>query len=300
MQPIYIKNTLAKYDVEFLKLDYDNHNIKLKDAVFSLYKYNEETKVYVFVEAGLTTNSQGELKLSNLSKGKYRLLETAVPNGYYLPEDYTIDFEIEWDGSFKDPSKEKIYNQKLASVKLVKRDFEDTRILLKDAVFALYEYNEHTHEYEEVRVNLKTDENGELVVTGLYPGSYKFVETAAPQGYYLDGHPEYLFKVLVDEHKRLIEVPEINATNKQLGKVQIYKVDSDNHELYLEGAEFVLYKYDIEEESYKVYRTDLESDEHGSLLIENLEPGEYKLVETKSPIGYELPENPETMFIIIL
>ncbi len=41
VETLYIKNTLSKGNASFLKLDYKDHDIKLADAEFSLYQYNE-------------------------------------------------------------------------------------------------------------------------------------------------------------------------------------------------------------------------------------------------------------------
>lgn len=62
----------------------------------------------------------------------------------------------------------------------------------------------------------------------------------------------------------------------------------------------MLYKQDTDSSNYEVYRTGLLSGVDGGLLIEDLEPGNYKLVETVSPTGYRLPDDPETYFTITL
>ena len=302
METIYIRNELTKYIAEFIKSDYENEHIKLGGAIFSLYKYNDKTHDYTFIEAGLESDSHGTLKLENLFFGKYRLLETDAPAGYYLPNNYTFDFEIDKDGEVKVEGGElKIYNQLLATIYLVKRDFEDSEILLHSAKFTLYKYDSETSSYKEISAGHITDSNGELSISGLYPGDYKLTETAAPSGYYLDfSDSEIIFSIEIDSDKRIIPHPTIEATNKKLGKIHVYKIDSADAEIFLEGAKFTLYKYNDEESRYDVYRTDLVTDADGCLNIENLEPGDYKLCETHSPLGYLLPENPETIFTITL
>ena len=302
MEIIYIQNTRTKYEVSFLKLDYDDSRITLGNAVFSLYVYNPQEAHYELLEAGLTTNAQGVLNIDELLPGSYRLLEMGAPAGYYLPEDYTVDFIVDTDGTvdIADNDVVSIYNQKLASILLVKHDYDNQALVLEGAVYDLYLYNEDTDAYEVLSSGHTTNTAGEILIPGLLPGSYKFVETAAPNGYYLAPGSEIEFVIEVDIDKRIIEPSDIFAANKQLGKIQIYKVDSADYDLLLEGAEFTLYKYNDDESKYEEYRTGIVSDENGSVLIEGLEPGEYKLIETKSPAGYTLPENPETLFTIVI
>ena len=301
MEIIYIQNALAKYEVKFLKFDCDNTDIKLADAEFSLYVYREQDQQYHLLKSELTTNVSGVLTIEELLSGQYRLLETSAPSGYYLPEDYAVDFEITLDGDVDvaEDGYVKICNQQLASVTLIKHDFEETEVMLAGAVFALYLYDDEAERYELVSSGHTTDHTGEVTISGLQPGSYKLVETAAPAGYYLESGSEVEFVVEVAD-KKLVPVPTLYASNKMLGKVQIYKIDSEEHDLFLAGAEFTLYKYNSTESEYEVYRTGIVSDFNGSVLIEGLEPGDYKLVETESPVGYSLPENPETLFTITL
>ena len=302
MEIIYIQNTRTRYEVNFLKLDYNDDNIKLGDAVFSLYVYNVQEARYDLLDTGLTTDAQGILNIDELLPGSYRLLETGAPAGYYLPEDYAIDFVVDMDGTVETAEDDvvKIYNQKLASILLVKHDYDNQALVLEGAVYDLYLYDVDTDAYEVLSAGHTTNAEGEISISGLLPGRYKFVETAAPDGYYLEPGPGIEFVIEVDSNKRIIEPADIFAANKLLGKIQIYKVDSADYDLLLEGAEFTLYKYNEDESEYEEYRAGIVSDENGSVLIERLEPGEYKLIETKSPAGYTLPENPETFFTIII
>ena len=300
MEIIHISNTRAKYEVKFIKSDLDDETIKLSGAEFSLYIYNPQDSRYDLLKAGLTTNSAGILVIPELLPGKYRLLETGAPDGYYLPEDYATDFEIDLDGNIDAAEDEyiNIYNQRLAVIHLVKHDHENPERLLAGAVFSLYRYNADSEDFELLSAGHTTGREGEFTVGGLLPGSYKLIETAAPAGYYLDDSNEIRFDIVLDADKRILPVPTLNAFNKMLGKVQIYKVDSADNEIFLAGAEFTL--YNRVGETYEEYRTGLVSDSSGSLLIESLQPGEYKLVETKAPAGYLLPENPETAFTVTI
>jgi len=300
MEIIHIQNARAKYDVEFLKLDYDNRSRRLGNAVFSLYHYDEDEQEYKLIADSLTSDAQGLLTASELFPGRYRLLETSTPSGYYLPEDYITDFIVDISGNvdIAEDGVVKIYNQQLASISLIKHDHTDAAELLPGAEYDLYHYNTATHEYDKLSSGHTTDIHGELSIGSLQPGSYKLVETKAPDGYYLVPETEIAFTIEVGSDKRIIEPAVINATNKKLAKVQLYKVDSADADLFLAGAEFILYKYVHDIEDYVVCRSGIVSDENGSALIDALTPGDYKLVETKCPLGYILPDNPQTFFTI--
>ncbi len=70
LETLYIKNTLSKGNASFLKLDYKDHDIKLADAEFSLYQYNEETGSYTLILEHLKTNESGILEIKDLFAGK--------------------------------------------------------------------------------------------------------------------------------------------------------------------------------------------------------------------------------------
>ncbi|MDT2012589.1 MSCRAMM family protein, partial [Carnobacterium divergens] len=66
------------------------------------------------------------------------------------------------------------------------------------------------------------------------------------------------------------------------GSVLLEKIDGKTAEL-LEGAVF-----ELQDETGKVLQKGLETDSSGKLAIDGLAPGNYQLVETKAPVGYEL------------
>ena len=84
--------------------------------------------------------------------------------------------------------------------------------------------------------------------------------------------------------------------------ITLYKVDKDNNGKFLNGAEFDLYKY--EDTQWKKvnsnsYISQKESNLDGVVAITEIKNGiAYKLVETKAPEGYDLPDNPEYYFYI--
>ena len=95
------------YDLEMLKADSTDHNIKLAGAKFSLYKQQKIGDVQTWDEdhpvyTGLTTDGNGVIPEINkdLPPGTYQLRETAAPDGYVFPADgVRIDFTVTEMGS---------------------------------------------------------------------------------------------------------------------------------------------------------------------------------------------------------
>ena len=85
-------------------------------------------------------------------------------------------------------------------------------------------------------------------------------------------------------------------------KIAIQKADIKDESKLLSGAEFTLYRKAFEGESgetlegqegsYVKLSEKLTTDTEGKLIIEHLVPGEYCLVETKTPLGYMEPTAP--------
>ena len=275
----------------------------LSGALFSLYQYNEETQLYDLLYADLATSANGELVIEDLPLGSYKLAETHAPMGYALPEITEVLFEIKLDdkGEIIQLNTIHIENAKLrGNVLFSKIDAEDAQIKLEGAVFSLFIFNTETDKFELLSTGHTTLHDGSLVLEDLLPGSYKLVETAAPEGYYLGTGAETLFTVALDTEGDIIDLGCIDIENTKLGCVQIIKKDSEDALITLPGALFTLQKLNTESGEYENIRTGLATGAGGVLMIEDLYPGEYKLIETKAPYGYKLPSNPTTPFTVVL
>ncbi|WP_445669003.1 MSCRAMM family protein [Niallia sp. FSL K6-0212] len=164
------------------------------------------------------------------------------------------------------------------AVKLTKVDADDKNLVLEGAEFELQDT-----EGKVLQESLKTDEDGKILIEGLKPGKYQLVETKAPAYYQLNSEP-ITFTIEKGQAKAL----EVVAENSLIpGSVELTKVDADDKNLVLEGAEFVL--QDIEG---KVLQEGLKTDKDGKIRIEGLKPGKYQMVETKAPAYYQLNSDP--------
>ena len=171
-----IANTPTK--VTILKVDEDTDEA-LVGAVFEIRKGNT-------ILGTQETNSKGELILTKLEAGTYKIKEIKAPDGYVL--DSTVyEFTIKEDGTVTGTTK---ITNKTISVVLEKRDAE-TDELLKGAQFVVKDKDGKTV------IDGLTNNEGKLVINKIAAGTYTLQEIAAPEGYKLNTST-YMFTVNED------------------------------------------------------------------------------------------------------
>ncbi|WBX81134.1 SpaA isopeptide-forming pilin-related protein [Virgibacillus salarius] len=125
---------------------------------------------------------------------------------------------------------------------------------LQGAEFSLF-----NEDGQEIETGLTTNEDGIIVVEDLLLGSYKFVETLAPEGYQLDDTP-IPFDIELAQQAQ-IEVSKENAY--ALGSVELTKEGEDGE--LLEGVEF-----ELQDADGRTLQEKLLTDENGKLVIDHL------------------------------
>ena len=131
-----------------------------------------------------TTDSQGEIRLSNLAPGAYVISEIKAPDGYVMDNPST-NVVI---GSGGDTQTVIITNTPKATLTITKRDAV-TRKPLANAEFIVRDSEGHA--VGPTNGIYKTGTDGTVIVSGLEPGSTIMVsETRAPTGYILDETPK--------------------------------------------------------------------------------------------------------------
>ncbi|MGF2145252.1 MSCRAMM family protein [Vagococcus fluvialis] len=259
---------------------------KLAGAVFDLYEEGKDTPL----KTGLTTDVNGEIHVSDLKPGYYYFKETKAPEGYEL-QNKKIEFEIKAE-ELKELAIVEVTNDKtpeepeifLGEVRIRKMDSDEITNRLKGAVFALYKV-EKGKDDKQIGELLTTDNTGELVISKLDIGDYYLKEVQAPDGYEKTDKL-YEFEITKDLIKAveniLIDVPNKKIV-PELGSVSLVKTDKVDPKIFLEGAEFSLFKADG-----TLVDTGLKTDANGKLTYKNLLPGSYYFLEIKAPTGYEL------------
>lgn len=297
-----IEPRVLSMGIEVIKLDADDHRQTLADAEFSLYMKNGETGEYMLFGEGYKTGQDGQLTITDLLPGQYKLLETKAPPGYQLPAERTYEFQLEQneEGNIDHMETIYIYNTLLkGNILFIKTDEEDHTLMLGGAIFELHKESPTPGVYESYRTDLTTQSDGRLLIEELEPGNYKLIEIQSPIGYYRPAQHETHFSIRLDEAGQIIDMDPIYIMNSKLGSIRIVKLDSNDKELTLAGAVFDLYRWSEEQNAYMPKITGLTTAADGSILIEDLEPGKYKLIETKPPRGYRI-DDAETFFTIEL
>ncbi|MGG1979776.1 SpaA isopeptide-forming pilin-related protein, partial [Bacillus wiedmannii] len=239
-------------NVEITKIDKDS-KAPLENVVFEVRDLKGK------VVAKVTTDKEGKANVSDLSIGKYELVEVETPAGY-KPLEKPISFEIEKGRVTALQLTVENELVDVGNVEITKVD-KETKDALADAVFEIQDAA------GQVVAKITTDKKGHAQVTNLAVGTYKLVEVKAPKGY----------KQLVDPitfqiEKGMTKSLALTVENEMLdkGNVEITKVDKDSQKA-LAGVVF-----EVQDEQGKVV-TEVTTDKEGKAKISDLSVGKYKL-----------------------
>ncbi len=209
------------------KIDSDTGN-PLQGAVFDLYK-SDGSKV----ASNLTTDANGQIKVNDLKPGSYYFVESKAPNGYNFNSNKKYAFTVVFNQ--QTPVLVKAGNsEKTGSVILTKTD-ANTGKKLSGAVFDLYKANG-----DKLKTGLVTDKNGTILVSGLKPGNYYFVETDSPAGYLFDRNKHYNFAIEIGNQKQSQTVKVTD--DRQASKASIVSTDKGGHADHHKGESTPGYK----------------------------------------------------------
>lgn len=235
---------------------------------------------YVNKGTGASLAQEGELVLTGLEWGRYRLKETAAAPGYQVGETY-FDFTIGPDNGNYYFTYEKTLTNVQNEFTLRKTDSEGN--LLKGAEFTLtgLENEENTH-------TLRLEE-GTAVFTGLMTGDSAYVlrETKAPDGYELAEDVALTIdrQGQLYQEGRMLEGNVVTVVNRPI-EASLRKL-SQNDQYLLDQTQFIL--EDLDTGSSKLLHT--EALPEGIGLSGLIQGHTYSLTETQARPGYLLPED---------
>ena len=220
-----------------------------------------------------TTDALGEFTIQgrDLPNGSFEVYEIAAPEGYVTDGSDIQTFS--WDNtrditlSFK--------NAPLPGIQIYKYD-KDSKEPLAGATFEIRRDGQ-------VLQTVKTDVNGYAKVYNLPKGFYQVVEVEPPQGYLKD---EVEHEVYIDPSADPTQiVREVNVPNTKKLSIRIIKQDKDT-KVPLQG-----WKFDVFYNDAKL--TSVTTNQDGEAMIENLQPGTYRIVEVdgdKEHYNLDAPE----------
>ena len=255
-----------KPGLKLIKVDSDDPSKVIPNAVFEI-KSVEGT----YGPQEFRTDQSGEIDLSMLPAGSYVVTEKSC-DGYIIDEaQRIIELKPNEDAQFV------FTNHVKPSLQLIKLSSDGSR--LAGVTFRIARIEDGSHYLDRT-----TNSNGEILISDLEPGVYSVRELSSV----LDHIPDD-----TEHHVELFpgQTSTITLTNHKRPNLYIHKSDADTgepieHTVYLvKGAD----GHSIAE---------VETDENGVAVVENLLPGVVEVIEKSVPEPYLLAEESQMVTLL--
>lgn len=259
-----IENEKKKGQIRIIKVDADHNEVRLEGVEFQIIDKNNH-----IIET-IKTNSNGEAVTSRIPIGNYKIKEISLgTNEEYILNDDIKTINVEED---------KICNiqfeneHKKGNLKIHKVDLDNNTIPVPDVEFEVIDKD--GYKYTAI-----SDENGIAYIENIRTGIATIRETKSNKIYKLNDET-------FEANIKWNETTEVTITNEKLkGQIEVYKVDSENNEIKLEGVEF-----EVINSNNEVVET-IVTDKGGYAITSRIPIGEYKLKEVKTDNMHILNEN---------
>ncbi len=255
-----------KPGLKLIKVDSDDPSKVIPNAVFEI-KSVEGT----YGPQEFRTDQSGEIDLSMLPAGSYVVTEKSC-DGYIIDEaQRIIELKPNEDAQFV------FTNHVKPSLQLIKLSSDGSR--LAGVTFRIARIEDGSHYLDRT-----TNSNGEILISDLEPGVYSVRELSSVQDHIPDD---------TEHHVELFpgQTSTITLTNDKRPNLYIHKTGADTgepieHTVYLvKGAD----GHSIAE---------VETDENGVAVVENLLPGVVEIIEKSVPEPYLLAEESQMVTLL--
>lgn len=279
------------------KVDSTDITQGLADAVFEISSASLNSELVKTV----TTDANGQAIVNELPFGKYVVREVAAPTGYMLDQT-PKEIEVIEDQAGNRETNLLVTNTKMDQPtkpnrekgKLVihKVDATDATKYLAGAVFKLSAIDGIFEE------TVTTNQLGEIHFEELDLGNYQLEEIQAPDGYQRD---ESIRTVQITREQSEVDLTISNQKVKPwvpvepsqgFGSLLLTKYNEKNQSETLSGAIFTL-----QSKTDATVKFELVTNANGIAQLDKIPVGQYELIETKAPAGYEINHTSHTITI---
>lgn len=225
-----------------------------------------------------TTDSSGEIRITNLAPGAYVLTEIKAPHGYVMDAPST-NVVI---GEGVDTQTVVITNTPKGGLVINKLD-SVTHEPLEGVEFTITEADGTVVDDNGGMTSsmglYRTDENGQIIIDGLV-GTFIITETKTIEGYTI--HEETRTQTVVINPN---DTQTITVYNDPIGGVEIIKVNADDTRERIPNTTFEIRRMD------DALVGTVTTDRNGRVFL-SLENGSYYAVETESAEGFHMDDTP--------